>query len=82
MLHYFVQSLLPLGIFIGVSLVLSAGIYDYTVTDIIIGTLLCLFSNVAASFILGYKKKSSSDRVERINKDIHNGVWRKTMINL
>lgn len=82
MIRYFVRGLLPLFIFLVFSFIITSNIQSFDETDILIGSIICFVSNIIASVIFGYKKKISDDRVERINKNIHNGVWRKTMIHL
>lgn len=82
MIKYVVRSILVLGIYLVISLFATVLFSGYTETDILIGTILCAFSNIAVAILLDYKKRSTQDKVERINKNIHNGVWRKTIINL
>jgi len=82
MLKHVIQSVLVLGLFVIGSLIITTVSYDYTELDILIGAVLCIISNVSVTFLFEYRDKISQDRVERINKNIHNGVWRKTMLNL
>jgi len=82
MMKYVLRSILVLGIYLIISLLATILFSGYTETDILIGTILCALSNISVTIFLDYKKKSTQDKVERINKNIHNGVWRKAIINL
>lgn len=82
MMKHIIQNVLVLGTFLIGSLIASTVSYDYTETDIFIGSVLCVISNIIVSLIFEYRDKITQDRVERINKNTHNGVWRKTLLNL
>ena len=81
-MRYLLKHVLVLGIFLIGSLLTTILVPTYTEIDIIIGVVLYAASNAVVTLILNYKKKTVVGRVERINKSIHNGVWRNTFINL
>lgn len=81
-MKYILRNTLVLGIYLIISLLVSVLFSEYTETDILIGTILCALSNIIVTFLLDYKKKPAQDKIERINKNIHNGIWRKTIINI
>lgn len=81
-MRYLLKHVLVLGIFLIGSLLTTILVPTYTEIDIIIGVVLYAASNAVVTLIVSYKKKTIVGRVERINKSIHNGVWRSTFINL
>jgi len=80
--NYLIRSFLVILVYFGQGIILKFIINDITLMHLGVGAAICITSNIIVSVLLAYRKKSAHNKIEKINKNIRSGVWKRTIINL